>query len=937
VLFIQRWIGRDGQPGQAGIAGNLIISVVNTLTGEMDEYPSVYKCELLSIHPFASPSGVMEPGQRVQMHSFVVTNKGGMPTPKTEMVVSMRGNATVVVEGEEDDDKGDTRAEVTKAKCTVGTPCSWVVRENIMPGGSLEISEPLYFRIAHGIKPAVLSEALNIQSELKMTAHFPRTNVEFKGFQAHKIPISISHPLEISVVAGRRVSVFDRAVPLTITVRNKSRLGYGMHATYSRLLRVTVELPDCEQHVYSAKSGSTTGAAASTSKGLTKFSLGSQVCYEIDFIAPRSEMTLFGTLSVSPVFAKLYDQVQLQYALSLGDLDQPMEPSAMDRIQQRTHAVQVAEYCTPISEADCVLVVSGTTTAQEVEYWSRCFRQVGFSTCVFNVALYQGLSYKFPKFNFCEQVSGRIVVILNKPYIRDDQPEYFDKLFYPLDFLEQSEMFEAARRRGVRTLVVNYSTTSQPKSTHHQNFRKYTLPMAALGTNKVDRESTSFDGRTELYVEVRSQGCARDELLPEKYEYCRIKLFRALFKPKESDFDNRMSALAEKIKICRPDRTYYLAKAFEEAVKGSGSKALVFQRYDCGDIELRRGLDTTYAMLASTESSAANPVTSRPENVTTFVLFKLLPLRRKLELFVSLALDEKPAHSIAAQAIISDIADEQKVFLGCVKELALLWGSKQQRLGGWLVGLETLQTFDFSDLCRIEGGGGAEKLKEMLLKIAHMATKYNKAHMIKSNFLAKAVLESCFAIMRSYLNITTEAEFNNLIQEFAATQQQSEDAEQIRTRLMDPFGVAVEYQFNHWSVQTSNTVSGTETLNTPATLSRMQNELPDMDEEVATGGAFSAAVSFYAQAPKYHVQEMPLLYPVGDQPPVPEAPGQQPSYCTKGFPAAVMEIPTAPPMPASSGVASSGSHAIGLDDGSVPGGEDKEANEDSEQETVEIK
>ena len=92
----------------------------------------------------------------------------------------------------------------------------------------------------------------------------------------------------------------------------------------------------------------------------------------------------------------------------------------------------------------------------------------------------------------------------------------------------------------------------------------------------------------------------RDEKLEEKYQYCRIKLFRVLFAPKESDFDGRMLALSEKINTFRPDRTYLLSKAYEPAVKETAAKAVLFKRYDCGHTEVRRGLDMTYACIAST-------------------------------------------------------------------------------------------------------------------------------------------------------------------------------------------------------------------------------------------------------------------------------------------------------------------------------------------------
>ena len=69
--------GRDGQAGLDSQPGNLVISVVNTTTGDVDEYTSLYKFELTTIAPFYSTTGIIEPGQRVEVTRFVVANKGG--------------------------------------------------------------------------------------------------------------------------------------------------------------------------------------------------------------------------------------------------------------------------------------------------------------------------------------------------------------------------------------------------------------------------------------------------------------------------------------------------------------------------------------------------------------------------------------------------------------------------------------------------------------------------------------------------------------------------------------------------------------------------------------------------------------------------------------------------------------------------------------------
>jgi hypothetical protein len=808
--------------GQDGQAGSLIISVVNTATGDVDEYPSIYKLQLTKVSPFHSVTGIIEPGQTVRMMSYEITNNGGMPTPVVEMVVGMQGNAYLLMQ-----DKLST----------------WSVKQKVNPQGCLEVTEPLPFKIATGLKAALPTESLYVPTELKMWAKFPRTNVEFAEFQRNKIPISVMNPLEISLVAGSRATVFDWQVPVTITLRNKTRVGFGSAAPYARRVRVTIEVPDGEGHVwYTNDSG--------LGSKMTAYSLGAAAVYDIDYIAPQSEFVLAGSIAISPTAAKLYDQISLKYSLSLGDVENPLAESEMEVIQTKSHTLQVGEYCQPISDTDCMLIVSGTTTAAEVDGWRACFKKIGFTMCVFNVSLYHGASYKFPSFNVCSELTGRIVVVLNSPFHRDDHTDLLNTLYYPLDYLEQSEMFEAARRHGVRTYIVNYHTPTAP-SEHHVNFQRYLLPMAAYGLDEVAREKGAYDGRNIYGEAVQEQEAVREERLAENYEYVRVKLFRALFAPTESDFDMRLEALAERLGKIRPDRTYYLAKAYQSAVKGSVAKGLLFKRYDCGHIEIRRGLDTTYACMASTSVTRSQPPHTA---VNEFVLLKLLPLAKKLELFTSLD-PMKSGHYQVSLAIISDIADEQNVFLNSVREQMVVFGGKKGRVESWLTALGTLEKWDFSDLCQVPGG--VDALTALVHKLCSMASQYNKVHMVKSNFLARAVLDACFNVMKGYLGITTEEEFKEKVSTYNATQQLSKDDDLVM-KYRDPHDCGHDVLLNHWCVPASPLLKGTQTLRAAPSLTLMTKSLADMRAE----GAFTQAVAFFSNAPIYHIQALPNLYAV---------------------------------------------------------------------------
>lgn len=815
--------GRDGQTGLDGQAGNLIFHVVNVITGDIEEYSSIYKIQLTRVSLFHSISGIIEPGQVVRMMSFEVTNSGGMPTPAVDLMIGMTGNSYLLME-----DKLDT----------------WAVRKQIQPRGMTELTDPLPFKIARGLKAPFLTETLNIATELKMWAKFPRTNVEFAGFQRDKIPVSITNPLEISLVAGARATVFDWQVPVTITLRNRTRVGFGSAASYARLVRVTVSVADADEHVWHCNEN---GLGTT----FTAFALSGGIIYDIDYIAPLSEFVISGTISLSAESAKLYDQVTLNYSLSLGDIDNPMASAEMAIVQSKTHTLQVGEYCQPIGRNDCLLVVSGSTNAAEVEAWRETFRSIGFGMCVFNVSLYHGISYKFPSFDVCAEMAGRIVVILNSPFYRDDSTDILNSLYYPLDYLEQSEMFEAARRHSVRTYIVNYANSSKPSAHHAAFYEKYVVPMTSFQLEDTVRETEAFEGRTQMTADALKSPVDRDAHLEEKYQYCRIKLFRALRTPCENDFDMRMDALADKLRDTRPDRTYYFAKAYQSAVKGSGAKGLFFKRYECGFIEVRRGLDTTYATMASICLTAP---AHAPTMANTFVLLKLLPFSKKLELFVSVDASSS-SHYQVSLSIASDIADEQNVFLNFVREKMMVFSAKKEQLISWLTALSALEKYDFSDLCQSEAG--SEALKNLLLRLCGMASQYNKAHMIKSNFLARAVLDACFSVMKGYLGITTEEEFKQMVSNFPETQQLAKGDNQV-AKLRDPHDCANEVLFNHWIISSNRVVVGSQALNSPSSLELMKPSLDNMRKE----GTFKKAVEFFSKAPVYHNQVLPSLYAV---------------------------------------------------------------------------
>lgn len=794
----------------------------------MNEYASLYKLQLTKIASFTSPTGIIEPGQRVRIPPFLLTNNGGMPTPDTHLVISVNGDSYILVD---------------EGKCT------YEITEKVLAGRSLEITKPLFFRVAEGLNPSFLAETLVSRTNLNLGAAFPRTNVVFKEFLHVPVPINITRPLELSLATGAGIIISDQAAPVSITVANRTRVGFGSSAAQPRLVRLIIELVNCEGHSYV-----TASACAGSRLPDTIFSLNAPVVYEIDYIPPESEVTISGVVRLDPDQVQLYQHLLFRFSLSVGDVNHPMQQSGLEVIQEKSHSMQVTEYC-PASPAatDCMLVVTNTTTAEEIDYWRACFAALGFTMCVWNVALYNGLTYASPLLNFHVSFSGKLVVILNAPFYREDQPPATRQPCYPLTYLESTEVFEAARRYGVRTYIVNYTTPAQPTSEHHHNFSQMLLPMADLKAHSARIADSAFEGRTELYEHMLTVPGSRDELLPAQHTQCKVKLYRAIMTPTESDYNDRMAQLGINIKVCRPDRQYFLCKAFATAVRGEGpNQHGIFRRFDCGHVELRRGLDTTNALVASTAVQAANPV-NRPQATTVYVLLKLLPILTKLQMFSTNYTQDSLYREVVA-ALLSDLADEQHLFITAAEKLPMIGYKKEKELmPSMMVTLITLKGFDFSVLCREEAG--RKSLSDFLLRLAFTASQYKQGGI--AGQVAKSVQTTCAAVMKSYLGVQGEGEFDGLVRSFGSTQQIGGGYANMIALLRDPRGLSRDVLFNHTVKFSTEVVVGTQTLKSPPTATLLRAALPDMRCETE----FTAALAMLSQSPRYHTTDRPAFYP----------------------------------------------------------------------------
>ncbi len=139
-----------------------------------------------------------------------------------------------------------------------------------------------------------------------------------------------------------------------------------------------------------------------------------------------------------------------------------------------------------------------------------------------------------------------------------------------------------------------------------------------------------------------------------------------------------------------------------------------------GDVELRRGLDTTYATIAS-RCVLSDNCTEPDKTANLFTLLKLMPLSEKLRLFSTIE-PEETVHAQVTFALLSDIADKQNVFITYVKSFTLLGAERKANVLKWQTALTAVANYDFSEMVNRVGGTGVTALTRFLLHLCVMVS-----------------------------------------------------------------------------------------------------------------------------------------------------------------------------------------------------------------------
>jgi hypothetical protein len=88
--------GGSGTDGLDGSAGIFRIKIVASSGGVVDEYQEIFKLMLKGFRPIRSPTGVVEPGQRIEISHFEIQNASRMPSPSKNIVLGLEENKFLV-------------------------------------------------------------------------------------------------------------------------------------------------------------------------------------------------------------------------------------------------------------------------------------------------------------------------------------------------------------------------------------------------------------------------------------------------------------------------------------------------------------------------------------------------------------------------------------------------------------------------------------------------------------------------------------------------------------------------------------------------------------------------------------------------------------------------------------------------------------------------
>jgi hypothetical protein len=284
------------------------------------------------------------------------------------------------------------------------------------------------------------------------------------------------------------------------------------------------------------------------------------------------------------------------------------------------------------------------------------------------------------------------------------------------------------------------------------------------------------------YTRLGSEVFKRDEHVPTVSCYVKIKA-KSCLSPQQDSIESKIKKLDEEISKALPGFEHFYNACYDPKMVSAGCFT---SKYDLGGIEVRQGLDSTYAMVAARSASASNV-----EEVDLFVVAKLLPFHRKLFLF-----NQKPADKVIYGALLSDLVDELKVMHGHTQKYGKMEKSKMEAA---MCSLQQFLHHDFSLVCQTSNG--SDTLKDLLVKYRSAACFSRTSLMSKGNRLLKDYIRGvCMTMMSKYFQSIDKKAYQNLRKGLDTAKLSA--AERLNA-FIDPLKLSSQrtVSFNHWVSQ----------------------------------------------------------------------------------------------------------------------------------------
>lgn len=699
--------GKDGQSTKDGVYAFHVIP--STADGEVNRYGSIYQVQLTGLSAIQSPSGVLEPGQNISIASVVVKNIGEMPTP-------MSGISLINVYV----DENNIFVSDTKIRGLNET-----IYHNTEKAFELDI--PLHMKSQE--TPAI-GTILDLKTQLILKATCPRITKPLKNFHLPQYPtVKVEFPLELSIIRGSRTIIPGKEIPIVFKVRNKTRLAFGIDSLENkRLVKISLDIG----------SNYNANPILRPKQAQHAFGMSAPVLYDVRYIAPGSTIEIPGTFMIPNNAMRAYTHIRMKASLSITGLYSPLDIGSMQIVQQEIHPIQIAEEATLPTSPNILLVVNSSTTEVIVNHWKQIANEANKIVSIWNVSHYRGVSYKNTSFDFTTIAKDGVVVFLNTIFSREEAVEV-NESYYADYYLAAATMFEAARKSGVRTYVIDQSDHLFSKKAEPG----FTWPQV-----------NAWDSPQQFVSHQSSNTKLNDQYIEPVSDVMKISMNKFFSKPTEKEFVSKFNSILDDLSKKHPNRRYHAYFSFDLQM-GSGC---CLKTYACGKVQINRGLDRIGSMLAI-RAVKDDTIISEADR---YLFVKLLKFEEKLDLFCTIEPTSR-MYKVVEQMILSDLADEQRVYRGHARKHKYTADKLQQDLNL----LKIFVSYNFNQLFRhIEG---KKSLLEIVIKLGHLLNLYKYSILMSNKYFNKIGYKLLDTLLKRHFPTMTSSQYQGKIREYVTS------------------------------------------------------------------------------------------------------------------------------------------------------------------------